>query len=639
MNAITWVEGAAQTVADDTSKAVQTVVDDTRAVISSPITQDVAAGLEGAVAGAVTGGILGAVVGGPVGFVAGLAAGAVSGAVGGVVTEVSTQNAVTQANQQAQTTALGIATQAQTADETLLESYFGADYISQGFTVSLGTYDGTSVPITISDAAGNQYSLGAAGTPQAGQVLYANGPNAGQVAMGITQSTALDTAKQLLKTEQGTIDQTYGANSGYTVNLGTYDATTGSYGLTITDATGTAYGMVGAGTNAGTLFNASTNAAVQTPAQIAAALKVAGDAAVGDPAVGAPTVSVPILTANPTIPAVGTPNLSAGNKVAAATAAGTTVANLPNPDALGSFVGNQEIAAQQETNQLTIETNNFQAAQALAASQFNTQQGEQQAAQTTAEQGAYTSANEQVQASEEQIGTGKAQAASGYSTLVSNAAARGIKVTPGTANAPGTPQVTSDQNGKLSVTPGSSSVSPLAQLISYQSNANLEIANDETNAASAENLATSQIQSGTAEFETQMSDQLAEFNAQQTQDLSEFNTGLIFNQNAFNENQQQALAAYVQGQTFNQVNTQVDLAGQTQESALAEKFTQENLQSYDTSLWLNFFSNEIGQASAGMSKLSVPTYEEPAVDVIGPNNPYSAIQYGSAPSSLGTWGN
>ena len=621
-SAVSWVEDTTQHIGENVASAAQTVgqtvSDAAQAVASSPITQDVLAGVAGAAAGVVTGALTG-LLGGPVGVVAGAIAGGIGGAVAGTSAEISSQNAANQAAQQAQTNALSLATATQTADISTLESYFGSDYLKQGFTVSIGDYNAsTGYAVTISDASGNLYTLGSPGTANAGQVLYANGPNTGQVAMGIVQKTALATATSAQKAAQQTINQTYGDKSGYTVSLGTYDPTTGQYGISITDASGNKYSL-GSGTNANLLYDAKTNTQVQTPDQIAAAAKAAADQSAAATSNAQTAAATPALSTNPTQAATGTPDLSAGNKTAAAAAASTTISNLPDQAAVGSFIGNQEIQAQQQTNQQTIETNNFVAAQSLAASKFNTQQGEQQSQQTTSEQNAYVSANEQVQSAQEQIGSEKASAAAGQSTIVSNAALRGIRVSAGAANPSQTPDLVSDSNGKLSISNKGALYqgSPLAQLVAYQSNANLEIANAETGTASASNLASSEIVSGTAAFEQNMSDQLAEFNAQQAQDLSQFNTELTFNQNAFNENQAQSLAAYQQGNTFNQINNQIDLSQQTSESALAEQFTQENLQSYDTSLWINAFSDIISQSSGAAQKFGVTQYQTPEPTLIG----------------------
>ena len=360
---------------------------------------------------------------------------------------------------------------------------------------------------------------------------------------------------------------------------------------------------------------------VQTPAQIAAATAAAAAAtaaasatsASATAAAAAKAAAVPVLSTNPTTAATGTPDNSAGNQAASAAAQSTTISNLPNQAAIGSFVGQQAIAAQQQTNQQTIETSNFQAAQALAKSNLDVQQAEEQAQQTTAEQNAYAAENQQVQGAEEQIGSTKTQAKSQYSTLVSNYAARGIKVGAGVSSEPDTSSVSSDANGQLSITPGSASKSPLAQLVAYQSNANLQIANQATNLANADALATGEIKSGTAAFETAMSDQLAEFNAQQAQDLSQFNTALLFNQNAFNENQIQALAAYQQGNTFDQNNAQMSLSAMASADSLAEQFTQQNLESYDTSLWLNAFSSILNKGASLASNIQPWQSPQPTV--------------------------
>jgi hypothetical protein len=117
------------------------------------------------------------------------------------------------------------------------------------------------------------------------------------------------------------------------------------------------------------------------------------------------------------------------------------------------------------------------------------------------------------------------------------------------------------------------------QLAAYERTANLQIGNEAENIAGASNLATSEIQSGTKEFEAQQAQNLATFTQKQAQVMAGANLGY-----------DQSVAA------FNQ----------------QEAFTQTNLQTYDSSLWLSAFSSIVSEGSSLLGSLWTPKQQTPA---------------------------
>ena len=238
---------------------------------------------------------------------------------------------------------------------------------------------------------------------------------------------------------------------------------------------------------------------------------------------------------------------------------------------------------QEQQNIAQLATNQ---AQDLAS--YQSQQGLEEGQQTTAEQNAYTSANQQLRSSQEQLGGERAAAQSGASTLISNAATRGIKVGSGAVQSgadTGKGDIVSNPDGSVSYAKAAPNIydsqsSPLAQLAAYEQKANLQIGNEAENIVGASNLATGEIKSGTAAFEAQQAQNLGTFTQKQAQVMAGANLGY-----------DQSVAA------FNQ----------------QEAFTQTNLQTYDSSLWLSAFSSIVSEGSSLLGSLWTPkSYSTPA---------------------------
>ena len=235
----------------------------------------------------------------------------------------------------------------------------------------------------------------------------------------------------------------------------------------------------------------------------------------------------------------------------------------------------KEHQEQQNIEQLT--TN-----QAQDLTTYKAQQALEEQNQTTAEQNAYTSANEQLQSSQEQLGSERAAAQSGASGLIAGAATRGIKVGSGAVQSgadTGKGDIVSNPDGSVSYAKAAPNIydsqsSPLAQLAAYEQKANLQIGNEAENIVGASDLATGEIKSGTAAFEAQQAQNLGTFTQKQAQVLAGANLGY-----------DQSVAAFSQ----------------------TESFTQTNLQTYDSSLWLSAFSSIVSEGTSLMGQLWTPT--------------------------------
>jgi hypothetical protein len=297
---------------------------------------------------------------------------------------------------------------------------------------------------------------------------------------------------------------------------------------------------------------------------------------------------------------------------------------------------NQQAQDQEEANQLKEaqqlqNINDLQTRQATDLANFQVDQATRETAQTEAEQSAYTSAAENISQGEEAIGSNVASAVQGGSNIIANAASRGIRVGAGavqsvasegqgtqltmTPGENGTPAVagqaevdantqtmtdpttgkpvtatTAGQTAKavtpaveatpasLDVTQGNvdiydSAASPLTLLAAQERNANTLIENQRTQVASAANAELTGIADETATFETGQANALLGATTQQAEQL---NTAYL----GYDES--------------------VSALGQQ------EAFTAQNLETYDTSLWLNAFSSILSTGSGIAGKLYNP---------------------------------
>ena len=297
---------------------------------------------------------------------------------------------------------------------------------------------------------------------------------------------------------------------------------------------------------------------------------------------------------------------------------------------------NQQAQDQKEADQLQeaqqLENiNQLQTNQATNLANFQADQAAKETAQTEDEQSAYTSAAENISQGEEAIGSNVASAVQGGSNIIANAASRGIRVGAGavqsvasegqgtqltmTPGENGTPAVagqaevdantktmtdpttgkpvtatTAGQTAKavtpavaatpasLDVTQGNvdiydSAASPLTLLAAQERNANTLIENQRTQVASAANAELTGIADTSATFETGKASAALDFTTQQAETLN---------------------AAYMG------YDESVSALGQQ------EAFTATNLESYDTSLWLNAFSSILSIGSGIAMKLYNP---------------------------------
>ena len=236
-----------------------------------------------------------------------------------------------------------------------------------------------------------------------------------------------------------------------------------------------------------------------------------------------------------------------------------------------------DLKLQQEQQNIAQLTTN----QAQDLASYKSQQALEETNQSTAEQNAYVSANDQLRSSQEQLGSNIAGVESQASGIIAGAASRGIKVGSGavqSAAATGKGDITTNPDGSVSYSkPGAniydSSSSPLAQLAAYETSANRSIANEAEGVVGAANLATGEIQSGTAAFEAQQTQNMNTFQQKQAQVLAGANIGY-----------DQSVAA------FNQ----------------QESFTATNLQTYDSSLWLAAFSSVVSEGTSLLTTLWTP---------------------------------
>src|SRR5208282_5554473 len=311
--------------------------------------------------------------------------------------------------------------------------------------------------------------------------------------------------------------------------------------------------------------------------------------------------------------------------------------------------------------------NALQTQQARTLANYQSEMQTQEQSETEGEQSAYASAFSSIGTAEEQIGSQQVQAAQGASEIVSNAAARGIKVGPGAVQSagvagqgsqlsmeqgengqaavagtvaktaesaqsgtdpatvasdsasgisssgsgsgqtgsltwvPATAGATDSASGitgqagsqvtpavaatpaQLSVTPGTTNIydsasSPLAQLAAYERNANLQIGQEESQVAVAGNAQLTGIANQAATFETGQQQQLLAVEQSQEDTMESAYLGLSQSESAMTQN---------------------------------EAFTQQNLSTYDTSLWLNAFSNILSTGATAFGKMyTPPTYTE-----------------------------
>ena len=291
----------------------------------------------------------------------------------------------------------------------------------------------------------------------------------------------------------------------------------------------------------------------------------------------------------------------------------------------------QKQADQLQESQQLANINRLQQDQATNLANFQADQAAKETAQTESEQSAYTSAAENISQGEEAIGSNVASAVQGGSNIIANAASRGIRVGAGavqsvasegqgtqlkmTPGENGTPAVagqaevdantktmtdpttgkpvtatTAGQTAKavtpavaatpasLDVTQGNvdiydSAASPLTLLAAQERNANTLIENQRTQVASAANAELTGIADTSATFETEKANNALDFTTQQAETLD---------------------AAYMG------YDQSVSALGQQ------EAFTATNLESYDTSLWLNAFSSILSTGSAMAGKLYNP---------------------------------
>ena len=297
---------------------------------------------------------------------------------------------------------------------------------------------------------------------------------------------------------------------------------------------------------------------------------------------------------------------------------------------------NQQAQDQKEADQLQeaqqLENiNKLQTNQATNLANFQADQAAKETDQTESEQSAYASAAENISQGEEAIGSNVVSAVQGGSNIIANAASRGIRVGAGavqsvasegqgtqltmTPGENGTPAVagqaevdantktmtdpttgnpvtatTAGQTAKavtpavaatpasLDVTQGNvdiydSAASPLTLLAAQERNANTLIENQRTQVASAANAELTGIADTSATFETGNANAALDFTTQQAETLN---------------------AAYMG------YDQSVSALGQQ------EAFTATNLESYDTSLWLNAFSSILSTSAGIAGKLYNP---------------------------------
>jgi len=331
----------------------------------------------------------------------------------------------------------------------------------------------------------------------------------------------------------------------------------------------------------------------------------------------------------------------------------------------------------------------LQANQQDKLNQYKAMAATAEGAQTQKEQNDYAQAFGAIGSAEQRIGAEQGSMASGASTLVSNYAARGIRIAPGDlesamkagqassltaeqgingtgagegtaavtavagANAtpgaaavegvqgapaiaavPGTAAVaaidgtsgtpvTAAQAAnpmRLSVTNSNPNISPLAQLASYEKNANLAIQNEMTNVALVGNASLRGIADQAANFETNAAQNLLGFQTMQAQNLGAAQTNLVNNQN---------LAALGE-----------DISAR--QGAAEISFTATNLANYDASLWLSAFQNIASDAFSVMGMMFGKTknyYEQqPSLKFSSFNGQYWGISAAEPKNNLyGDW--
>jgi hypothetical protein len=268
--------------------------------------------------------------------------------------------------------------------------------------------------------------------------------------------------------------------------------------------------------------------------------------------------------------------------------------------AISNLKASDALAQSQEQDRVT----KLASDQATNLGLYKEQQALEEKNQTTAEQNAYTSANDQLQGAQEQLGSNRAGVASQGSSIIAGAAARGIKVGSGavqSASNAGKGDIVTNKDGTVSYAKGAPSVydsgsSPLAQLASYEINASKALENEAQNTVDTTNLATGEIVSGTAAFNAQQAENLKTFSTQQSEQMGSALLDQSQTLARMNLAESQASSTYAQQEQF-----QSDVFTQT------ESFTQTNLQTYDSSLWLAAFASVFSDATSLLKMINPMT--------------------------------
>jgi hypothetical protein len=256
------------------------------------------------------------------------------------------------------------------------------------------------------------------------------------------------------------------------------------------------------------------------------------------------------------------------------------------------------LAATQEQERI----NELATNQAISLDLYKKQQALEESNQSTSERSAYTTANLQLTGAQDQLASQRVAAQGGASTLVSNSAARGLKVGEGAVKsgqdiAKG--NITTNADGSVSYSEAPTNIydpnaSPLVQLAVYERNANKQIARQGEATVGAANLATGQIQSGTQAFMSQAAQNMQGFTTNQSATMG---SALLDQQQLA---ARAALGEWTQASVFKQ----------------EEEFTATNLQNYQSSLWLSAFSNVVDTGTSLLGKLWTPKVSTPTVSSI-----------------------
>ena len=267
---------------------------------------------------------------------------------------------------------------------------------------------------------------------------------------------------------------------------------------------------------------------------------------------------------------------------------------------------------------------------------FGNQQALEEQRQSTEERAAYLSANYQLKGAQQQIGAQRAAAQGGGSTLIANAANRGIKVGEGAVKSAqdiAKGNITTNADGSVSYAAAAPNIydpasSPLMQLAVYERSANKAIAAQGEATVGASNLATGEIASGTRQFMAQQGQNRAGFVQGQDQSMAAFELGQAQNVESLLSTQGMDLRAtelaYAQGLESAQLGY-----NQMRDTILQDQaFTETNLETYKSSLWLSAFSNIVDAGTSVLGKLYTPKYK-PA---------YVSSDYTDFGKDYGRWG-